>query len=153
MTASKLTEELITWVFEAYLPAWAAIGRSERPADDILDYWSIPFFAASMHGTGWLTTRAEVLGLLETTHAPLKTGGYDHTKPLDRAITVFNENAACADAIWSRRNAQGQEIERVATHFDLRRLDQGWRMIALSNQFTDQKQLSDVWANVRLDAN
>ncbi|WP_372571664.1 DUF6841 family protein [Ruegeria jejuensis] len=144
---NDLTQDLFQWVFSDYVPTWAAIGRSERDAKDILNYWSVPMFAASMHGIGWLMDEEAVIGLLATTHAPLKTSGYDNTKPLDRAITVYNDHSASADAIWSRRRADETEIERVATHFDIRLTEAGWRIIGLSNQYTQTGRLADVWAS------
>jgi len=148
--SQEVMNELEDFFFEGYFKTWVAIARSERPDADILNYWSVPMYAASMHGEGWLTDENAVIGLLTTTHAPLKEGGYSHTKTLDRELTLFNTNAGCLDAIWSRRASDESELERLSTHFDARRTNIGWRIIGLSNNFTKAENIDDAWTRFRM---
>lgn len=147
---SETMRELEEFFFEGYFKTWVAIARSEQPAANILKFWSVPMYAASMHGQGWLADEEAVIGLLNTTHAPLKEGGYSHTVTLDRELTLFNENAGCLDAIWSRRAADESELERISTHFDARRTSEGWRVIGLSNNFTRAENVDDIWTRYRM---
>ncbi|MCV6587332.1 MAG: hypothetical protein OIF47_17530 [Marinibacterium sp.] len=150
MSYDAIADELERWFFDGYFKTWVAIGRSERPAEDILDYWNVPMFAASVFGQGMLTDMEAVTGLLNTTHAPLKAGGYSHTKTLDWQLTLYNEVSGCLDAIWSRRAADETEIHRIATHFDVRKLEQGWRIVGLSNDRTEAETLDALWHRRRM---
>jgi len=93
----------------------------------------------------WLMADDGVLELLSANQKPLQLASYTHTNVIDSLITVFNKDAGSVDVIWSRRRKDESEIERRAVHFELRRNQYGWRIIALASQFTDQEQLTNVW--------
>jgi len=86
-----------------------------------------------------------VLELLGANQKPLQAANYTHTTVLDSLITAFNNDAGAVEAIWSRRRKDESEIERRAVHFEVRRTDLGWRIIALASHLTDQDRLTKVW--------
>jgi hypothetical protein len=143
---NAIAREVEQWFFSEYLSTWVTIGASQS-ADPrgVLDYWGVPMHAASPRGNRWLMTDEAVLGLLEANHKPLKAAGYTHTAVLDRALTAYNENAVSIEVLWSRRRADESEIERLATHFEIHRTGNGWRMVALASAKTPKDSLAEVW--------
>ena len=134
--------EIRDWFFGDYLSTWVAIGSNQKPLDTALEYWGVPMHVASVLQTKWLQTPTEVLAQIEASQAPLKAKGYDHTVVLDSEITVFNPTGACVDALWSRRRADGQELQRVASHFEVHRTNDGWRVVALANRLSESETLA-----------
>ena len=57
--------------------------------------------------------------------------GYAYTAVPDRKVTVYHDNGAAIEVIWSRRRADGTEIERMAAHFEVARGSAGWRIIGI----------------------
>ncbi|MGW4517695.1 DUF6841 family protein [Streptomyces sp. NPDC004393] len=145
ITQDSVAREVGHWFFSEYLATWATIGATSASPEGVLDYWGVPMHAASARLNRWLMTQEAVLGLLEANHAPLKAAGYTHSAVIDRSITAYNENAVAIDVIWSRRRADDSEIERLATHFEIHRTDDGWRVIALASTPTSKSSLADVW--------
>ena len=138
------------WFFGEYLPKWVSIGGSTAAdPSGILKFWGVPMHAASIHLTKWLDTPKAVLGLLAANHGPLKALGYARTCVLDRRITVYNDDAASIDVIWSRRRADGAEVQRLAVHFEARRSEDGWRVISLASKLTSENSLDQVWRHSR----
>jgi hypothetical protein len=133
------------WFFGQYLPQWVHLGADQADPRGVLEYWGVPMHAASVRMVRWLRTDDDVLGLLEANQAPLREQGYAKTAVLDRRITVYNAAATAIDVIWSRRRADDSEIERLAVHFEVRRTDGPWRVIALASTHTEEEELSDVW--------
>lgn len=146
MSADLIVNEIDRWFFGDYLPKWVAIGANvHADPEEILNYWGVPMHVASVHMSGWLLTTEAVLSLLEANHAPLRAAGYTNTRALEGAITVYNDNAAAVDVIWSRRRADATEIERLAVHFEIHRTDDGWRVIGIASTGTTASSLADVW--------
>ena len=48
--------------------------------------------------------------------------GYSTTRVLDRRIRIYNERGASVEVIWSRQRADASEIERIAVHFEVSKL-------------------------------
>ena len=143
-------EKIQNWFFEEYLPSWvSAGGDSHGDPRKVLDYWCVPMHAVVLgtppNQTRWLSTEEQVLGLLSAVQTPLKKRHYTHTNVLDRRMTFFSDAAASIDAIWSRRNGDDAEIERVAVHFVVRSVDDHFRIISLVSTPTDKERLTDVF--------
>jgi hypothetical protein len=68
---------------------------------------------------------------------------------LDYRITAINKSAGVIDAIWSRRQKDETELQRVASHFEIHMTDQGWRVVAMANRMTRQTALDNVWTSAR----
>ncbi|AQV97300.1 hypothetical protein BJN34_25915 [Cupriavidus necator] len=141
----KTAEEFEEWFFKQYFDAWISVGNGAAEPETMLQYWGVPLHAAAMVRTQWLMTESDVVAQIRATQAPLKASGYRTTKLLDRRVTVYNQSAACVDAIWSRRGAEDQEIQRVASHFEVHRTADGWRVVAMANTLTDADELAQVW--------
>ncbi|CAG2155147.1 2-succinyl-6-hydroxy-2, 4-cyclohexadiene-1-carboxylate synthase [Cupriavidus yeoncheonensis] len=141
----RTAEEFEEWFFESYVDTWIAVCSGAAEPESMLQYWGAPLHAAAMVRTQWLMSESDVLAQIRATQAPLKASGYRTTKILDRRVTIYNQSAACVDALWSRKGAQDQELQRVATHFEVHRTDNGWRVVAMANTLTDAEQLAQVW--------
>ena len=123
-------------VFDQHLTKWVSIGPSkDGDPRAILQYWGVPIHASSPNMNRWLDSD-DVLSLLTANQKPLQESKYAHTEVLDSAITAFNNKSGSVDALWSRRRQGESEIERRAVHFEVRRTELGWRVIALASQLT-----------------
>jgi pimeloyl-ACP methyl ester carboxylesterase len=141
----KTAEEFEEWFFTHYVETWIAVCSGSAEPENMLQYWGAPLHAAAMVRTQWLMSESDVLAQIRATQAPLKASGYRTTKILDRRVTIYNQSAACVDALWSRKGAEDQELQRVATHFEVHRTENGWRVVAMANTLTDAGQLTQVW--------
>jgi hypothetical protein len=148
-----VVSEIRTWFFGQYVAKWVSIGASkDGDPRAIFQYWGVPMYASSPNMNRWLMTDDDVLSLLSANQKPLQAANYTHTEVLDSAITAFNNKSGSVDAIWSRRRRDESEIERRAVHFEVRRTELGWRVIALASQLTDRDRLAEVWRTGSADA-
>ena len=139
-------EDIQNWFFDKYLATWVTTGaESDADPRKILDYWGVPMHVATPNLKRWLSTEEQVLGLLSAIQTPLKEQHYSHSKALDRRMTIYNDAAASIDVIWSRRNADEVEIERIAAHFEIRSVARHWRIISVVSIPTDKERLTDVF--------
>lgn len=140
-------EEVWNWFFEDYLPRWTAAGEQGEDSSFITDYWGAPLWVSIDDSPVVLAaTEAQVPGILSPIHVRLKAAGYNHTSVIDRQVTIFNKNSAQVRAIWSRRRADGSEIERCAVSFNLMRREDGWRILHIQQKATDASKLTEVWS-------
>ena len=77
--------------------------------------------------------------------ARLRGDGYAYTAVPDQKVTVYHDNGAAIEVIWSRRRADGTEIERLAAHFEVARGQAGWRVISIQATPTTSDSLNTVW--------
>jgi hypothetical protein len=63
----------------------------------------------------------------------------------DHKVSVYHDNGAAMEVIWSRRRADGTEIERLAAHFELGRTQAGWRIVGIQTLSTTADTLSAAW--------
>ena len=153
VSEDPVVAEIRTWFFDQYLTKWVSIGASkDGDPRAILQYWGVPMHASSPNMNRWLMADDDVLSLLSANQKPLQAANYTHTEVLDGAITAFNNKSGSVDAIWSRRREDESEIERRAVHFEVRRTELGWRVIALASQLTDRDRLAEVWRAGSADA-
>jgi pimeloyl-ACP methyl ester carboxylesterase len=141
----KIAEEFEEWFFKDYFDTWISVCNGTGEPESVLQYWGAPLHAAAMVRTQWLMTESDVLAQIRATQAPLKASGYRTTRILDRRVIVYNQSAASVDAIWSRRGAEDQELQRLASHFEVHRTENGWRVVAMANTLTDAGNLEQVW--------
>ena len=88
---------------------------------------------------------ASVAAFLEFNHAALREAGYTHTVVPDRRVFVYSVVGAAIEVIWSRRSADETEIQRWATHFEVAKSEEGWRVVGIQATATDADSLDDVW--------
>lgn len=135
----KTKSEIEHWFFVTYFNDWVAVGKgeSDEGPEFILKYWSTPMFVTGALGTGWLTKGEDVVGLLLKNHIPLQEAGYTHTVVPDKKVVAYNEMGGSIESIWSRRSADETEIQRMAVHFDVAKIDDKWMVVGIQGKFTD----------------
>ena len=145
----SVAAEVTKWFFVDYLPTWVGVGNraSDKGPDFILDYWGVPLYYYNSDGGQWALDSDGVTALLEMTHTRLQANGYAYTDVPDRAVRVYHRNGAAIEVIWSRRRADGTEIERLAVHFELIRTKKGWRVAGIQHRFTHADTLADAWGD------
>jgi glyoxylase-like metal-dependent hydrolase (beta-lactamase superfamily II) len=143
----SVRDEVAKWFFDDYLPTWIGVGAGTiaRDSDFILDYWSAPLHWSDNHGSRWILDPPDVAEVLRQLHTRLRDQGYADTAVPDRRVWAYHDNGAAIEVIWSRRRADGTEIERVAAHFEVIRGPQGWRIISIQAVSTASDSLNTVW--------
>ena len=141
--------EVTAWFFEDYLPRWVAAGAgtSAEGPEFILNYWSTPMHVTGLDQSFWCLDDASLLGLLELNYAPLRESGYSRTVVPDRRIFVYSEVGAAIEVILSRRRADESEIQRAATHFEVAKSEQRWRVVGIQSAATSADSLEACLAS------
>jgi hypothetical protein len=149
---SKVREELRVWFFEGYLPHGTKLINGEDPAGakGFLKYWGRPLLTNQDGDVAWKMTDEEVLEVVEAMNRPLVAAGYRKTPIPDYRIVAYNENGGAIEVIWSRQDGEGKEIQRLAVHFELARIDGTWRYTSIQARTTerpkDEDSLEMAWA-------
>jgi hypothetical protein len=140
--------EVTAWFFEDYLPRWvaAANGTSGEGPEFIHGYWGTPMHVTALDQAFWCLDEEAVLNFLELNQASLRDTGYDHTVVPDRRVIVYNPVGAAIEVIWSRRRADESEVQRWASHFELGKSEDGWRVIGVQSSATDKATLAEAWS-------
>ena len=144
---SSVRDEVTHWFFDDYLPTWVGVGAGTiaRGPEFILDYWAAPLHWADEQGSRWLPDAPAVVTLLQQMQSRLHGEGYTHTAVPDQIVTVYHDNGAAIEVIWSRCRADDSEIERLAVHFELARGAVGWRVIGIQVTPTTSDSLKTAW--------
>jgi glyoxylase-like metal-dependent hydrolase (beta-lactamase superfamily II) len=140
-------DEVAHWFFEDYLTTWIGVGAGAiaRGPEFILEYWSAPLNWSDDQGSRWFLDKPSVVGLLDALQTRLRAEGYADTAVPDRRVTVYHDNGAAIEVIWSRLRTDGTEIERLAAHFEVARGPEGWRIISIQATPTSSDSLNAVW--------
>jgi hypothetical protein len=88
----------------------------------------------------------EVVEVLAQLQTRLRGEDFAYTAVPDQKVTVYHDNGAAIDVIWSRRRSNGTEIERLAAHFEVSRGPAGWRVIGIQAAPTTSDSLKSAWA-------
>ena len=146
-STSSVRDEVSRWFFDDYLSIWIGVGAGTiaREPEFILDYWGVPLHWSDDQGSQWFLDAPAVVALLEELQARLRGDGYAYTAVPDQKVTVYHDNGAAIEVIWSRRRTDGTEIERVAAHFEVARGQAGWRVISIQATPTISDSLNTVW--------
>jgi glyoxylase-like metal-dependent hydrolase (beta-lactamase superfamily II) len=144
---SSVRDEVAHWFFDDYLTTWIGVGAGtiQRGPEFILDYWSAPLNWSDDQGSRWILDPADVVAVLQQLHIRLQNEGYAYTAVLDQKVTVYHDNGAAIEVIWSRQRADGTEIERVAAHFEVARGPHGWRILVIQATPTTSDSLNTAW--------
>jgi len=142
-----IDEEVRHWFFDDYLATWIGVGAGtiERGPEFILDYWSAPLNWSDGEGSQWFLDGQAVVAQLDALQTRLRAEGYADTTVPDFRVTVYHDNGAAIEVIWSRRRTDGSEIERLAAHFEVARGSEGWRIISIQAKPTTSGSLNAVW--------
>ncbi|MFE9251245.1 hypothetical protein [Streptomyces sp. NPDC007088] len=139
-------EEFMHWFSDEYMPAFIeAVGGGSDPAF-ISGFWGSPLWVGNDLGPVTLAeTDEDVVRAFTAMTARLHAAGYADSVVLDRRAVIFNKDGAAIDSLWSRRRADGSEIERTAVHFALARRADGIRVVTFETHATDARSLAEVW--------
>jgi hypothetical protein len=66
-------------------------------------------------------------------------------------VTVFNEVGASVEVIWSRRRDDESEVERLSVNFSCMKLADGWRIVAIQGNPTDELTLAGSWQTLHAE--
>ena len=83
----------------------------------------------------------------------LRAAGYANTAVPDQKVTVYHDNGAAVEVIWSRLRADGTEIERLAVHFEVARGPAGWRIVGIQAIPTASDSLNTAWPQANYTPN
>jgi glyoxylase-like metal-dependent hydrolase (beta-lactamase superfamily II) len=147
LPGQTIQDEVTDWFFDDYLSTWIGVGAGTiaRGPEFILDYWGVPLHWSDDQGTQWLLDAPGVVAQLDALQTRLRAEGYAHTAVPDQKVTVYHDNGAAIEVIWSRQRADGTEIERVAAHFEIARGPQGWRILGVQATPTTSDSLTAAW--------
>ena len=142
-----IRDEVAAWFFDDYLARWVASssGASGEGPEFILEYWSVPMSLTTLGEAFWLLDAEVVLSFLARNQNLLRAEGYTHTVVPYRRVTVYSPIGAAVDVIWSRRRADESEIHRWASHFELVRGGEGWRVVGVQSIAPHGNSLAEIW--------
>ena len=105
------------WFAEEYLDAFAACGRGERDAADLLGYYGVPLLLTTDDGFFALTGDDQVVAAARQQVEGMRAAGYDRSEILDAEVTVLNSASALYRGSFSRRRSDGTEIGRITVTY------------------------------------
>ncbi len=149
---SAVEKEVTHWFFEDYLTTWVNAGAKAGDEDNsnfISAYWGNPLHVCSDGVQEYKLREEDVVAFLDQMHKRLQKNGYRSTKVLDRRVKVYNPRGAGIEVIWSRRRADESEIERIAVHFEVSKLQSTWRVASIQSTHTTAETLDDTWTEIR----
>lgn len=117
--------------FEEYLSAFAASGRGERFAADVVGFYSVPLLLTSNDVVVWLRTSEDVASWLQAQVDGMLAAEYDHSETLSSETTVLNQHTATHRAAFSRQRADDQEISRLTVTYVVTLSPDGFRISAM----------------------
>ena len=103
--------------FSEYLDAFAACGRGERDTASLLAYYGVPLLLTTDDGSFSLTSEDQVVAAVGQQIDGMRAAGYDRSEVLSSEVTVLNSRSALYRGAFSRRRADGGEINRVAVTY------------------------------------
>lgn len=137
----QVRAEIKDWFFNTYLPCGISVMNGDHPdgAHALLKFWGRPLLLNSEEPnfTGWLMTEEHVYGVIKGMNDKLQASGYRHTVVPDSRVFVYNRTGGAIEVIWSRRNADGREVHRIAVQFNVAKIDNEWRFVAIHSCVTD----------------
>jgi len=144
---SSVRDEVAHWFLDDYLPTWVGVGAGTiaRGPEFILDYWAAPLHWSDDQGSRWILDGPAVVTFLQQLQNRLQAEDYAYTAVPDQKVTVYHNNGAAIEVIWSRRRSNGTEIERLAAHFEIARGSEGWRIVGIQAMPTTSDSLKDAW--------
>lgn len=105
-------DEVERW-FGEYTAVFAAAGRGEREPADVLAFYDVPLLLSTDAGAVSLPEEAAVIGMVTQQVEAMLSSGYETSEILQAQTTVVNASTALYAGAFSRRRADGTEINRV----------------------------------------
>jgi len=103
-------------------------------AQRVLPYYHEPLTSVQARGVTVLSTRADIeASLLKPLYARLKEGGWDaRSEWAELQVKQMSAVLAVASGLTVRRKGDGQELERVAATYLLRKTSDGWKIAVMA---------------------
>ena len=104
--------------FEEYVRVFEACGRGA--SDDIsrlMDYYAVPLLLTTEAAAVALMTEQEVLATVHDQISGMRAAGYHRSETLDSETRSINATTALHTAEFSRRRADGSEIQRLRASY------------------------------------
>ena len=108
-----MQEQAVRRWFGEYLDTFAACGRGERGADALLAYYGVPLLVATDGGFIAVTSDDQVVAAAQQQIDAMRAADYDHSDVLSSEVTVVNATSALHRGAFSRRRADGTEINQL----------------------------------------
>jgi|EndMetStandDraft_7_1072992.scaffolds.fasta_scaffold02666_5 uncharacterized NTF2-like protein DUF6841 len=137
----QVRAEIRDWFFNIYIPYGISAMNGDHPdgAHGFLRFWGRPLLLNSEQPnfSGWLMTDEQVYGVMKAMTDKLVASGYRNTVVPDSRIFVYNRTGGAIEVIWSRRDGDGKEVQRIVVQFNVAKLDNDWRFVAVHSRVTD----------------
>jgi hypothetical protein len=137
----QVRAEIKDWFFNTYLPYGVAVLNGDHPdgARGFLKFWGRPILLNSEQPnfSGWLMTDEQVYDVINGMHDKLLASGYRDTVVPDSRVFVYNRTGGAIEVIWSRRDGDGKEVQRIVVQFNVAKLDNEWRFVTVHSRVTD----------------
>ena len=137
----QVRAEIKNWFFNVYWPAGTSVMNGDHPdgVRSLLKFWGRPLLLNSEQPnfSGWLMTDEQVSGVIKTMTDKLVASGYRRTVVPDSRVFVYNRTGGAIDVIWSRRDGDDKELQRIVLQFNVAKLDNEWRFVAVHSRVTD----------------
>ena len=127
-----MQEQAVRRWFGEYLDTFAACGRGERDADALLPYYGVPLLVATDGGFIAVTSDDQVVAAAQQQIDAMRAADYDHSDVLSSEVTVVNATSALYRGAFSRRRADGTEINRLTVTYLVTDGSAGRRISALA---------------------
>ncbi len=118
--------------FDEYLESFAACGRGERAADDLLAYYAVPLLMATDAAFAALASDAEVIAVAQQQIDGVRAARYDHSDVLSSEVTMINATSALFQGAFSRLRADGSEISQLTVTYLVTEGSVGRRISAIA---------------------
>jgi len=100
-----------------YLKVFEACGRGESDAGSLLAYYGVPMLVATDDGFIALATEDQVVAAARQQIEGMRAAAYDRSEVLGSEVTVLNATSALYRGEFSRRRADGDEINRLTVTY------------------------------------
>jgi hypothetical protein len=104
--------------FKDYLEVFESVGKGEHEPGALLDHYGVPLIITVGDTLMVQMSADEVVGLMRRQVEEMRAAGYHSTTLLDEEVAVLNAASALYQGTFSRRRADGSEINAItATYF------------------------------------
>lgn len=125
-----MSSTVAAW-FDQYLDVFAACGRGERPASDVLGFYSAPLLLTSDDTAARLTDDDQIAGWVQGQVDGMVANGYVRTDVLEQTVSPINAHTSLVSGRFSRRRGDGTEIHALTVTYLITGSGDGRRISAL----------------------
>lgn len=126
----SVSADVSAW-FDQYVAVFAACGRGERPASDVLDFYGAPILLTTDDTVVQLEDRDQIAGWVQGQVDGMIAADYARTDVLDQVVTPINAKTSLLRGEFSRRARDEREIQRLTVTYLITGSDDERRISAL----------------------